>query len=401
MSAGGIWDTHMDNVYYLDGSCNKPLAWMEAGDSVEGASAVTADELKSKAFVLKLGDAFAYDADPVDGHQINNGFPILRWQGGTVFESMAEIVASDIADLPAPEDVTVDDADAIAAAREGYEALSDEEKASVPIADVVKLALCEYARDVAQKAAEAAKQAEEDLATAEQAAKDAQDAADDAAAKAQAAQEAADKAAQTKDPADVAAAQALAAEAQAAADKAAEAAAAAKEAADKALASATATGNAAAIMEALTSSNAAEAVRASADKAAAAARGAAKAAESAQKAAEEAQKAADKVSGKAGQAIAGKAKVTKKLKYTNGKLAKNKKVNLKKAAKLSAKTALTFKKANKAGGKKIKVNASTGKVTFAKGLKAKKYKVKIKVTAAETAEYKAATKTVTLTVKAK
>ena len=68
---------------------------------------------------------------------------------------------------------------------------------------------------------------------------------------------------------------------------------------------------------------------------------------------------------------------------------KSKKVKLKKLAKVSAKTAVAFKKANKAGGKKIKVTKG-GKVKLKKGLKAGKYKLKVKLTAPADDRYEAA-----------
>ena len=83
-------------------------------------------------------------------------------------------------------------------------------------------------------------------------------------------------------------------------------------------------------------------------------------------------------------------------------LAKAVTVDLKKKAKVSAKTKVKFAKANKAGGKKIVVNKSTGKVTLKKGLAKGTYKVKVKLTAAKGANYKAAkAKTIMLTVKVK
>ena len=51
--------------------------------------------------------------------------------------------------------------------------------------------------------------------------------------------------------------------------------------------------------------------------------------------------------------------------------------------------------------KYFKINAKTGKLTVKKKLKKGKYKVKVKVSAAGTKDYKAATKTVTTTVKVK
>ena len=61
---------------------------------------------------------------------------------------------------------------------------------------------------------------------------------------------------------------------------------------------------------------------------------------------------------------------------------------------------MTYKKVS--GNKKITINKTTGKVTIKKGLKKGKYKVKIKVMAGGTANYKAsAWKTVTTTIKVK
>ena len=74
-------------------------------------------------------------------------------------------------------------------------------------------------------------------------------------------------------------------------------------------------------------------------------------------------------------------------------------MRLKKLAHVSAKTKVKYKKANKAGGKRIVVSASTGKVTLKKGLKKGTYKVKVKLTAPASASYKAAkAKTITLKV---
>ena len=102
---------------------------------------------------------------------------------------------------------------------------------------------------------------------------------------------------------------------------------------------------------------------------------------------------------KASQVIKAK-NVSKKFKAAakTKKLAKNKTINLKKLAKVSAKTTVKFAKANKTGGNKITVNASTGKITVKKGLAKKTYKVKVKMTAKANASYKAA-KAKTITVK--
>ena len=71
---------------------------------------------------------------------------------------------------------------------------------------------------------------------------------------------------------------------------------------------------------------------------------------------------------------------------------------MKKLAKVSAKTTVVFRKANKVGGSKIAV-AKSGKVTLKKGLKRGPYKLKVKLTAPTNDKYKAAkTKTITLKV---
>ncbi|MDO4399636.1 MAG: NlpC/P60 family protein [Coriobacteriia bacterium] len=89
---------------------------------------------------------------------------------------------------------------------------------------------------------------------------------------------------------------------------------------------------------------------------------------------------------------------TYKLSKKTKRLAKTKTINLKKLAGVSAKTAVTFKKASKDGGIHIAVNAKTGKLKAYKGLKKGTYKVKVKLTAAANANYKKA-KAKTITVK--
>ena len=63
------------------------------------------------------------------------------------------------------------------------------------------------------------------------------------------------------------------------------------------------------------------------------------------------------------------------------------------------KGALSYKKVS--GSKKLTVNKKTGKITIAKKTKKGTYKVKIKITAKATANYRAAAKTVLVTVKVK
>ena len=108
-------------------------------------------------------------------------------------------------------------------------------------------------------------------------------------------------------------------------------------------------------------------------------------------------KAAQRISAKSC-TVTAKAKKSGKAK----KLAKKVTVDLAKKAKVSAKTKVAYKKANKAGGAKIAVAAKTGKVTLKKGLKAGIYKVKVRLTAPASTAYKAAApKTISLTVKVK
>ena len=89
----------------------------------------------------------------------------------------------------------------------------------------------------------------------------------------------------------------------------------------------------------------------------------------------------------------------KQLKAKSGKLAKTRNFSLKSIAKVKAKTAVSYAKANKAGGKRISIDTKTGKVVIKKGLKRGTYKVKVKLTADAGKNYKAAkAKTITLKV---
>ena len=79
------------------------------------------------------------------------------------------------------------------------------------------------------------------------------------------------------------------------------------------------------------------------------------------------------------------------------KLAKKKTFRLEAVSTGDSKVSVTFAKANKAGGKKIKIS-KTGKVTVKKGLKKGTYKVKVKMNKAGNQNYNAA-KTVSKTLK--
>ena len=81
----------------------------------------------------------------------------------------------------------------------------------------------------------------------------------------------------------------------------------------------------------------------------------------------------------------------------------------KKAQNISAAKVLKFKKKGQgkvtytkaSGDSKITISKKTGSVTVKKGLKRGSYKVKIKVKAAGNSNYKAGTKSVTVTIKVK
>ena len=102
-----------------------------------------------------------------------------------------------------------------------------------------------------------------------------------------------------------------------------------------------------------------------------------------------------------------KAKVTANLKANKkGSLAKKQTIDVKKLAKkVTAKTTPKYaigKVTNAKFKKYFSIDAKSGKVTVKKGLKKGKYTVKVKVTAAANATYKAAkAKMITLTVTVK
>ena len=98
---------------------------------------------------------------------------------------------------------------------------------------------------------------------------------------------------------------------------------------------------------------------------------------------------------KAAQTIGKVTPTSKKVKAKKGKVKKNTTVALK--AVTIGEGAVTFSKANKAGKSKITV-AKTGKITVRKGLKKGTYKVRVKISKAETANYNAATRTVTVKI---
>lgn len=90
-------------------------------------------------------------------------------------------------------------------------------------------------------------------------------------------------------------------------------------------------------------------------------------------------------------------------KALKAKRSSSKSFKISKAVKISGAVGKkTYAKVGKAGGKKIKVNSKTGKITVKKGLKkGKTYKLKVKVTAAGNGDVKAASRTVTVKIKIK
>ena len=99
---------------------------------------------------------------------------------------------------------------------------------------------------------------------------------------------------------------------------------------------------------------------------------------------------------KADQKLKAKGKTVK----VKAKTLKSKKVTLKPSKTMTIKGAkgkLTYKKVS--GSKKLTINKKTGKITVKKGTKKGTYAIKVKVTSAKTSNYKAASKTVKVTVK--
>lgn len=88
--------------------------------------------------------------------------------------------------------------------------------------------------------------------------------------------------------------------------------------------------------------------------------------------------------------------VKKTVKY---KTVKKKAVNMSKVAVKGAKTKYTYKKVS--GSKKLTISKSTGKIKVKKGTKKGTYKIKVKVTAQKSANYRAAVKTTTIKVRVK
>ncbi len=89
-------------------------------------------------------------------------------------------------------------------------------------------------------------------------------------------------------------------------------------------------------------------------------------------------------------------KVSTAKKSVKAKAVKKKKQATSKVKVTGAKTNASYKKAG--GSKKLTINSKTGKITVKKGTKKGTYKIKVKVSAAASSNYKAASKTVTVKV---
>lgn len=114
------------NNYALEGYSNSGNTEAEVG------IVKTAEEMKATAFVPALnGEGAAFNMDSAG---INNGFPVLAWQGGTPVssEDITAIETAVNAIAAIGSEVTVDSKDAIEAAKAAYEALTDEQKALLP-----------------------------------------------------------------------------------------------------------------------------------------------------------------------------------------------------------------------------------------------------------------------------
>ena len=74
----GINSGAITNVYYLEGTAAKAIAYNSAASALD-VSQKTSDEMKEGLFAYTLGHSFNQD-DAADS--INRGYPVLKWQGG-------------------------------------------------------------------------------------------------------------------------------------------------------------------------------------------------------------------------------------------------------------------------------------------------------------------------------
>ena len=74
-TSAAIWNPPTDEVYALEGVCDKLVGEKSTGTDKDATAFKTAAELKSDAMLTTLGDAFKKDAG-----NVNNGYPVLVWQ---------------------------------------------------------------------------------------------------------------------------------------------------------------------------------------------------------------------------------------------------------------------------------------------------------------------------------
>lgn len=130
--AGGIVSlltsgSTVENCYY-----DSALTAHGVSNGIDAAGDRTAEELKSAAFLARLGEGFKQDRYALE----NGGYPLLAWQATDAADE-ADAVTAQIAALG---EVTLESETAIRAAREAYEALNEEQKVCVSGFDLLTAA---------------------------------------------------------------------------------------------------------------------------------------------------------------------------------------------------------------------------------------------------------------------
>ncbi|MDR2132538.1 MAG: S-layer homology domain-containing protein, partial [Clostridiales Family XIII bacterium] len=95
-----------ENSYYLAGSA-KDGGWY-TGASADNAGERTAEYMKSDEFVSLLGGAFVKDTN-----KINNGYPVLKWQGGEAVAPPPVVEEGAKPSVNVPATTTVKDSEAV------------------------------------------------------------------------------------------------------------------------------------------------------------------------------------------------------------------------------------------------------------------------------------------------
>ena len=92
----GINSGTVENTYALENICEKMIATNSAKTGVS-IQEKTAEEMRTGLFAYTLGDAYNQDSE---AGSINNGFPVLKWQGGTA-PSVPQFEQDALADMNA------------------------------------------------------------------------------------------------------------------------------------------------------------------------------------------------------------------------------------------------------------------------------------------------------------